>query len=259
MPFIPLHDDNPRILIAQPWVTWGLMLVSILVFLGQVLAGPMVSQRLILGLGLIPATLTGQAELPPEFTLVPPAATPFTSLFLHGSALHLIGNMLYLWVFGDNVEDAMGHRRFLVFYLLCGLVAGLATVMSSPGATVPTIGASGAISAILGAYLVLHPRARVLVPVILFIPFYIPAFVLLILWIGVQVFSAATTGPFGGGVAWWAHIGGFFAGAILVVPFRYKTVPLFGGDDLPSGLRLTRGWRRRRPSADDGRGPWDKP
>ncbi len=160
MPFIPLHDDNPRILIAQPWVTWGLMLVSILVFLGQVLAGPMESQRLILGLGLIPATLTGQAELPPEFTLVPPAVTPFTSLFLHGSALHLIGNMLYLWVFGDNVEDAMGHRRFLAFYLLCGVVAGLTIVVSTPGAMTPTIGASGAISAILGAYLVLHPRAR---------------------------------------------------------------------------------------------------
>ncbi len=249
MPFIPLDDDNPRILLTHPWVTWGLILVSILVFLVQALAGPVEGQRLILGLGLIPATLAGEAALRPEIAMVPPAATLLTSLFLHGGLLHLVGNLLYLWVFGDNVEDAMGHGRFLAFYLLCGLAAGLTSVLVEPDSLVPTIGASGAISGVLGAYLLLHPKARVLIPVFWVIPIYLPAFVLLIFWIGFQIFSAWTAGPSGGGVAWWAHIGGFFAGALLVIPFRLKTIPLLGGDVRPSGIRVRRAWRR---------GPWGR-
>lgn len=257
MPFLPLHDDNPRILIQHAWVTWGLIALCSFVFLFEVSLAPAERARLILGLGLIPATVTGERQLDPELTLVPPLATLLTAQFLHGGWMHLIANMLYLWVFGDNVEDAMGHGRFLVFYLLCGLIAGLAHIAADPASTVPTLGASGAISGVLGAFLILLPKSRVLVPIIVF-PLYLPAFVLLIFWILFQVASAAAGGPVGGGVAWWEHIGGFVAGALLVIPFRHKTVPLFGGGKLPQGIRLRRGGPRRNGDTKDGptSGPW---
>lgn len=257
MPFLPLHDDQPRVLIEYPWVTWGLIAVCSLIFLHQTSLTPDAGARLIFGLGLIPATVTGEGQLEPELVLVPPLATLVTAAFLHGGWMHLITNMLYLWVFGDNVEDAMGHWRFLAFYLICGLAAGLAHIASDPGSTVPTLGASGAISGVLGAYLILHPKSRVLVPVIV-IPLYLPAWVLLFFWIGFQVWSAASSGPVGGGIAWWEHIGGFVAGALLVVPFRHKTVPLFAGGKLPDGVRLRPGGPRRdtddKDSSDNG--PW---
>ncbi len=257
MPFLPLHDDNPRVLMQHPWVTWGLIAVCSFIFLFEISITPDESARLIFGLGLIPATVTGEHQLEPGLVLVPPVATLVTAAFLHGGWMHLIGNMLYLWVFGDNVEDAMGHWRFLVFYLICGLVAALAHIAADPGSTVPTLGASGAISGVLGAYLILHPKARVLVPIIV-IPLYLPAWVLLIFWIGFQVVSAVTSGPVGGGIAWWEHIGGFVAGALLVIPFRHKTVPLFEGGKLPHGIRLRPGRPRRDTSTKDdpGKGPW---
>ncbi|MDX1576473.1 MAG: rhomboid family intramembrane serine protease [Kiloniellales bacterium] len=262
MPFLPLHDDHPRVLIQQPWVTWALIAVCSLVFLHQASLTPSEGLALILGLGLIPATVTGEAQLEPELALVPPWATLVTAAFLHGGWMHLIANMLYLWVFGDNVEDAMGHWRFLAFYLLCGLAAGLAHIAADPGSTIPTVGASGAISGVLGASLILHPKSRVLVPVIV-IPLYLPAWALLVFWIGFQVWSATVGGPVGGGIAWWEHIGGFVAGALLVVPFRHRAVPLFGGGALPQGVRL----RPRRRNAEKDRpdkgpekgpekGPW---
>ena len=244
MPFLPLHDDNPRILIAQPWITWGTILACVAVYAIQVSGGP-AGDRLAIGLGVIPATLVGTAGLSDEYYLLPPAMTLLTSQFLHGSFMHLLGNMLYLWVFGDNIEDSMGHGRFVVFYLLCGVLAGLIQVVADPGSMVPTIGASGAISGVLGAYLLLHPRAKVLIPIVI-IPLYLPAYILLIVWIGFQFLSAFQSGAAGGGVAWWAHIGGFLVGAVLVVFFRYKTVPLFGAGDPPSGLRIAPGFRSRR-------------
>ena len=243
MPFLPLHDNAPRVLIAHAWVTWGLIGACVLVYLSQ--GSGEAFQRLALGLGVIPATVTGEAELSGEFYLVPPLATLVTSMFLHGGFMHLLGNMLYLWVFGDNVEDSMGHFRFLAFYLICGVLASLAQVVAEPGSTTPTIGASGAVSGVLGAYLMLHPKAKVLIPIWI-IPIYVPAFILLLIWIGMQFFSAWSGGPAGGGVAWWAHIGGFVAGAILVIPFRYHAVPLFGGADHPSGLRLRKRFRTKR-------------
>ena len=251
MPFLPLHDDSPRVLIQQPWVTWGLIAACTLVFLYQVSITPDAAVRVIYGLGLIPATVTGVRDLEPDLVLVPPLATLVSATFLHGGWMHLIANMLYLWVFGDNVEDAMGHWRFLAFYLLCGLIAGLAHIASDPASAVPTLGASGAISGVLGAYLILHPKSRVLVPIIV-IPLYLPAWALLIFWIGFQVFSAAVSGPGGGGIAWWEHIGGFAAGALLVVFFRHKAVPLFEGGKLPQGIRLRPGGRRRGERDKDG-------
>ena len=243
MPFFPLHDNAPRILIERAWVTWGLIAACVLAYLMQ--GGSPEGERLFYGLGMIPATLTGEAQLTEDLYLVPPTATLVTSMFLHGGFMHLLGNMLYLWVFGDNVEDCMGHGRFLLFYLVCGVLAALAQVIAQPGSLVPTVGASGAISGVLGAYLMLHPKAKVLIPIWV-IPIYVPAYILLVIWIAMQVFSAWSGGPTGGGVAWWAHIGGFIAGVILVVPFRYKAVPLFGGADYPSGLRLSQRFQTKR-------------
>ncbi len=149
--------------------------------------------------------------------------------------------MLFLWVFGDNIEDAMGHRRFVGFFLAGGVVAGLTQALVEPGARVPIIGASGAIAAVLGAYLVLHPRAKILVPILIF-PVYLPAVLPLLFWIAFQVFTAMNGGA--GSVAWWAHVGGFVAGAIMIVPLRHNSVPLFGVSKLPGGLRLRKDWRR---------------
>ncbi len=173
-------------------------------------------------------------------------------MFLHGGGLHLGGNMLFLWVFGDNIEDAMGHGRFILFYLLGGIAAGLIQTLAGPSSQVPTIGASGAVAAVLGAYLILHPRAKILVPIVIF-PVYLPAVFVLLLWIGFQVFTALGGG--GGGVAWWAHIGGFVTGALLIVPFRHNSLPLFGGaDNLPSGLRIRKGFWRKDWRRGAGRG-----
>ncbi len=247
--FIPLHDKNPRVLIARPWVTWGLILACAAIFAAQLSLDLRGQERLVYGLGLIPATLIGDLHLNPELRLVAPVATLVTYMFLHGGLLHLAGNMLFLWVFGDNIEDAMGHRRFVAFFLMGGVVAGLAQALVEPAARVPIIGASGAIAAVLGAYLVLHPRAKILVPILIF-PVYLPAVLPLLFWIAFQVFTAIAGG--GGGVAWWAHIGGFVAGALLIVPFRHNSIPLFGGGDPPRGLRQRKAFRRKDP--DDGGG-----
>ncbi len=247
MPFIPLDDDNPTLTIERPWVTWGMLAICGFIFLLQAIADPETAARLIWGLGLIPATISGTAELKPDLVLLPSDLTLLSYMFLHGSPAHLVGNLLYLWVFGDNIEDAMGHARFLLFYLLCGILAGIAQIAMDPASAAPTIGASGAISGILGAYLVLHPKSKILVP-ILFIPVRLPAWILLLAWIGFQFYSAALNGANGQeAIAWWAHIGGFVVGMILIVPLRYKILPLFGGGGLPSGVELRdRSGKRKR-------------
>jgi membrane associated rhomboid family serine protease len=179
---------------------------------------------------VIPATLFGDKNLPAELALVPPTMTVLTSQFLHGSWMHLIGNMLYLWIFGNNVEDAMGHARFAIFYLLCGIVAALAQALPNPDSTLPMIGASGAISGVLGAYLLLFPHARVLVLIPL--GFYsrlmqLPAMAVLGFWFVLQLISSALADPSAGGVAFGAHIGGFIAGMVLLPLFKYRHVRLF--------------------------------
>jgi membrane associated rhomboid family serine protease len=214
---IPLRDtQRARTL---PLVTVGLIALNLLVFFEQLRAGPL-AERLILAYGLVPARLVHWSELggPPGVARFLPL---LTSQFLHGGWLHLLGNLLYLWVFGDNVEDRLGHLKFLLFYLACGVVAGLAQVWMDPSSPIPTVGASGAIAGVLGAYLVSYPRARVLTFVpIFFLPWLVevPAFVFLILWFASQVLMGLTRygRELTGGVAWWAHVGGFVAGALLV-------------------------------------------
>ncbi len=221
---IPLHDDNPTE--RRPVVTLSLIAAGVAAFLWQLTLGPPHAEAVIRALGLVPATLTGVAAPGP----VPPLLTVLSSMFLHGGWMHLAGNMLYLWIFGNNVEDAMGHGRFLAFYLLCGAIAALAQIVSDPGSTLPMIGASGAISGVLGAYLLLYSHARVLVLVplgLLTRVIRLPALFVLGFWIVFQLLSAALASPEGGGIAWLAHIGGFVAGMVLVFPFKRRGVTLF--------------------------------
>ncbi|MBQ0818137.1 MAG: rhomboid family intramembrane serine protease, partial [Methyloceanibacter sp.] len=180
--------------------------------------------------GMIPARLLGAAALDPELTAVPAWSTVFTSMFMHGGWLHLGFNMLFLWIFGDNVEDSMGHARYLIFYLVCGVAAALAQAFVSPGSTIPMVGASGAISGVLGAYLLLHPRATVRTVIFLGIfvtMMHLPALIVLGLWFLMQLVSAAFSNSGEAGVAFWAHVGGFVAGMALVPLFKKRDVELF--------------------------------
>ncbi|MGE5242475.1 MAG: rhomboid family intramembrane serine protease [Bacteroidota bacterium] len=225
---IPLRDDNPTTI--KPIVTISFIVLCSLIFLWQLSLGVNGFRAAVMSLGVIPATLFGDKNLPPELALVPPTMTVLTSQFLHGSWMHLIGNMLYLWIFGNNVEDAMGHARFAIFYLLCGIVAALAQALPNPDSTLPMIGASGAISGVLGAYLLLFPHARVLVLIPL--GFYsrlvpLPAMVVLGFWFVLQLISSALADPRAGGVAFGAHIGGFIAGMVLLLLFKQRHVRLF--------------------------------
>lgn len=223
---IPLRDDNPTR--RTPVLTIALLGACVLVFLWQVSLPPEAARQAVYAFGVTPAVLTGAARLPAEVAAVPAWLTVFTSMFLHGGWLHLIGNMLYLWIFGDNVEDDLGHGRFLLFYLLCGVAAVAAQAAPAPESTVPMIGASGAISGILGAYLVLHPRARVLVfiPLGLFSQLLrLPAMLVLGLWFGLQLLSSLGQAD-GGGVAFRAHVGGFVAGLVLAPLMKRRGVRL---------------------------------
>lgn len=214
--FIPLKDENPTS--RFPAVTLLLILINVGVFFTQILS-PEGLQFYVLKMGAIPyeithfTTVTGIPRLFPPLTLL-------TSMFLHGSLFHLLGNMLYLWIFGNNIEDYLGPVRFILFYLLTGLGAGLTHIIFSPNSTTPVIGASGAIAGILGAYLVLYPQARVLTLMFIWIV-PVPAALLLILWFVGQVMNLGL----GGGVAWFAHIGGFLLGLLLISRYRRPRPP----------------------------------
>jgi membrane associated rhomboid family serine protease len=228
--FLPLRDDNP--IKVTPVVTWALIAVNAVVFLYQVSLGPHAAQRFVFQFGAIPAVILGQQALPAGMAIIPPGMSLLTSIFLHGSWMHLVGNMWFLWIFGNNIEEAMGHVRFLAFYILCGLAASLSQIFVSPQSVIPTIGASGAIAGALGAYLMLYPRARVwtLVFFVFFIRMiYIPAWIILGGWIFLQFLSGsmAIGTQNAGGIAFWAHVGGFIAGVLLVGLFKKPQVKFF--------------------------------
>ena len=226
---IPLRDDNPTKIV--PVMTVGLIGLNVLVFLYQISLGPGGAEVFIYQFGAIPAVIFGSQNLPSELVAIPASLSVFTSMFLHGGFLHLIGNMLYLWIFGNNIEDAMGHGRFILFYLLTGVAASMAHFFTDLNSEIPTIGASGAISGILGAYILLYPRAQVLV--LIFLGFfirvmYVPAGLALGFYFLLQILQGTLTfGQGGGGVAWFAHIGGFLAGLLLVGLFKQPTVRFF--------------------------------
>jgi membrane associated rhomboid family serine protease len=227
MLFLPLYDDTPRI--GEPAVTYGLIGACAAVFLWQESLGPRGDEAVSLAYGMVPAVLFGSAELPPALHRVPAWLTPVTCMFLHGGWLHLLGNMLYLWLFGRGVEMAMGGARYLVFYLVCGVVAALSQAFTDPEATVPMIGASGAIAGVLGGYLLLYPRANVVVFIwiLIFVRLIpVPAVILLGLWFLGQLMSAVSSRASEPGVAFWAHVGGFLAGLVLAPLFRRRGVRL---------------------------------
>jgi membrane associated rhomboid family serine protease len=256
---LPYHDENATQRTAV--VTIAIIGLNVLVWLAIQGAGSGLSlARSVCELGLIPGELTGR--LPPGtrfpigeglVCLTDPGrqvGNVFTSMFLHGSWMHLLGNMWFLWIFGNNIEDSMGHARFAVYYLLCGVAAALLQVFLSPASAIPMVGASGAISGVMGAYLILYPRVRVytLVPIGFFLTsIALPAWTMLLYWIALQTLGGLT-GLFAeqqGGVAFWAHIGGFVAGALLI--------KLFARPDDVSAHR-GQSWRPQRVSGAAGRG-----
>ncbi|MGC4047939.1 MAG: rhomboid family intramembrane serine protease [Armatimonas sp.] len=228
---LPLYDDNPTR--TKPYVTWTLVALNVLVYLLQVTTtqwSPYGARGPLAGWMLVPAELTQGLRAPTNGLDGPPAfLTLFTCMFLHGGLLHLLGNMLFLIIFGNNIEDALGRVKYIFFYLLCGLAAGLTQVMANPASTVPIVGASGAIAGVLGAYMLLYPKARVntLVFLVVFITrVAVPAWLLLSFWILSQFFNQFTHALGGGedkgGVAYLAHIGGFLAGMLLIKVFGAK-------------------------------------
>jgi membrane associated rhomboid family serine protease len=214
---IPLRDENPSV--RTPMVTRTIIVLNVIAFIYELMVGPHLRDLFFMW-GLVPARIT--AALAGETNLATAALTTVTSTFLHAGWLHLIGNMWYLWIFGDNVEDRMGHGRFLLFYIVAGLSSGILHIFFNGDSRIPTVGASGAIAGVLGAYLALFPRARVitLVPFIVFFQVMaLPAVVVLGLWFVFQFFSgalslAASTSQ-SGGTAWWGHIGGFAFGVVF--------------------------------------------
>ena len=223
--FLPLYDGVPLAYLKAPLVTRALIgacaAAWLLTGLGLL---PVSENRLVAGLGVIPAVLFGTAALPQGLPLVPEPITLVTSLFLHGSFLHLAGNMLFLWVFGDNVEDGMGHARFLIFFLLCGIAACLAHCLMNPLSTAPLIGASGAIAGVVAAYLILYPRVKVWALYFGRLPLQVPAMYAIGFWILLQVGSAFLSGD--QDVGWFAHLGGLAAGAALTPMLRRRYDPV---------------------------------
>ncbi len=211
----PIRDHNPSQ--TRPFVTYALIVANVVVFLSyaDLFSEPRALNAFFANWSLIPARVSAGDGY----------ETLLSTMFLHGGFMHLAGNMLFLWIFGDNMEDAMGHVGFLLFYLASGLGAAFAHIASAPGSMVPTVGASGAIAGVMGGYLLLYPRARIdilFIFIIFFRIFSVPAYVMLGVWFAVQVFAGSAADPSTGGVAYWAHAGGFAAGLALTLPIWLK-------------------------------------
>ncbi len=224
--FIPLYDGVALRFVKKPYATYAIILLNCSIALALWLGLLGNEARFDAEFGVIPAVLTGRADLDPALAVVAPALTALTSTFVHAGFLHLASNMIFLWVFGDNVEDAMGSTRFVIFYLLCGAAGSSAYALMLPQSDAPLIGASGAISGVVAAYLMLYPRARVFGLVFDWLPLRLPAIYCVGLWIAVQIGGAV----FGANpeVGWWTHVGGIAAGLALTPLLKRNGVRLFG-------------------------------
>jgi membrane associated rhomboid family serine protease len=227
--FLPLHDSVPLRYLKAPTATYGLIATMVLIYAATSLDFPVESDIVFAGLGMVPAQLFGEQVLPDGLPLVPSALTLVTSIAIHASFLHLAGNMLFLWVFGDNVEDAMGHLRFVLFFIACGVVASVIYAVLASDTTRPLVGASGAVSGVMGAYLMLHPRVKIWGLFLNRVPLKLRAFWGIGFWVAFQIGAALIGADVSTG--WYAHVGGFAAGALLVVPLRRRGQALFGRDD----------------------------
>ncbi|MCO6051690.1 rhomboid family intramembrane serine protease [Mesorhizobium sp. RP14(2022)] len=222
--FIPIHDANHLRRIRLQWVTIALIAVNVGVHLFSTFEGELWTEGAVLGLGFIPALVWDQAVLPAGYAIVPEDLTFLTYSFLHADWLHLGGNMLFLWVFGDNVEDALGHFRYVLFYCACAAAGALCHGLLDPGSQAPLIGASGAIAGIISAYLILHPRVKIWVLAFGRIPLRLPAWIVLAAWIVFQFAMLFMAGE--AAISFAAHVGGLIAGAVLVVLLRRRDQPI---------------------------------
>jgi membrane associated rhomboid family serine protease len=213
--FIPIRDDEPTV--RKPIVTIGLMVINIFVFLATYLQGPDFFNAFTIKFGFIPTEFTNSVELTP-YNSISPYFTAVSSMFMHGGLIHLLGNMLFMWIFANNVEDYLGHIPFLLFYIVAGLAALALYTLFLPDSQMPLVGASGAIAGAMGAYLVIHPRARITVLIFFFFITFvtIPAKVVLGIWFAIQLFMSLGSSYSGGGVAWMAHVGGFAFGWVVL-------------------------------------------
>ena len=247
----PIKDDNPQL--GTPYAVYIIIAINIAAwFVLQGMGSDPSLTASVCKFGLIPADLSSSVQML-ERQICPPGigwAGLVSSMFMHGSWMHIIGNMWFLWIFGDNIEDAMGSIRFTIFYTLCGLCAAAAQILADPQSQIPMVGASGAIGGIMGAYIVLYPKVKVhllLILVVIFTTIRVPAIAMLGYWIALQIFGGLSTiGASGGGVAFWAHVGGFVAGTTLIWVFKDEEMltnhPYYG-------------WHRRR----DPKSVWDQP
>jgi len=242
---LPIKDNNPTTI--TPWVTYAIIAINVVVFVGTVTLDPRATVLMTLQYGAIPAVLFGHAELPPGFSPFPAGfgfLSIFSAMFMHGGWMHLGGNMLYLWIFGNNVEDSMGHFRFLIFYLACGVAAALGHGLLDTQSEIPMIGASGALAGVLGAYFLLYPKARVLVWFFWVFIFYVPAVVVLGFWFISQVINFGSGADLG--IAWVAHIAGFLAGLALIPLFKHRNVPLWHDGSPAPAFGIYRPGRKTR-------------
>lgn len=227
--FVPIMDDAPVRRIGRPWVNYAFVGACTLIYVvfqsGLIFDG---LQGSVVSFGLIPSVLFGDAVLPQGYEAVPPFATLVTSLVLHGGFLHLAGNMLFLWVFGDNVEDDLGHLRYVLFVVLCGVGGGLAHAATAGNPDAPLVGASGVVAGVVAAYVMLHPQVKVWVLVFYRLPLRLRAFWIIGAWVAFQAGNALLAPD--EQVAWWAHVGGFLTGAVLVVALKRPDVALFDRD-----------------------------
>lgn len=243
--FIPLHDTNSLHYIRLPYVTIGLIALNILVYCVTTLGGEDFSNAAMLGFGFIPSVVHDYAELAPQFVVVPERWSYLTYSFLHIDVLHLGGNMLFLWVFGDNVEDAMGHLRFLAFYLLTAAAGALVHGLIAPESQAPLIGASGAVAGVVAAYLLLYPRNKVWILAFARIPLRVPAYWALAAWVAMQF--VMFLGMSEDQISWACHVGGILAGGALIVVFKRRSVPLFAAaqavakEAVPADAEITEG------------------
>ena len=255
--FIPLHDANHLKHIRLQYVTIAIIAINVLVWLFTSMSSEQTAQAAVIGLGYIPALVFDHAELPAELVVVPENLTYLTYAFLHGDFMHLAGNMLFLWVFGDNVEDALGHVKFLLFYLASAAAGAWLHGIVDVNSQVPLIGASGAVAGVVAAYLLLHPRVKVWVLVLMRLPLRIPAWIPIALWIAFQFVMFAAGGE--DQVSWSAHVGGIIAGAIMVLFLRRRGVPLFDRNIVtPKAAEVESGPIEPLPTSREQQMPWGR-
>ena len=219
---IPIYDNDPLDQNPYAFVTWTFIAINIVVFFIQLGASADTELAMVRDYAFIPAAIVGRTELGGD---LPPIWSAFTYMFMHGGWSHIIGNMLFLWVFGDNIEDAMGSVRFFFFYILCGVAGAIAHLLSDPNSVTPLVGASGAVSGVVAAYLMLRPCAKVTILVVGIIPLRLGSAWVLGFWALAQVWNVLSAAT--GDTAWWAHIGGLLVGAALTIVLRRPELPLF--------------------------------